>query len=271
MNCPKCNSESIIKKGWISNKKNPKPIRQYQCKACKVRFTNNSLKTSKLQKKPELNNKIMTLYCEGNTLRGIARILNINYKTVDRKFQYMAHLARERHLKALHEKEIITKYIQCDEMETFEKTRANPLGIELAIRPKTGQILSARVCKIPIKALTLSAKKKTEYNKKSNRKEGMTEMFFEVSKALNEGYSVISMDGQKELVKMSKVICTKSLVELHVNDYAGMWRLNHTCAKLRHHVSRLKRKTWATTKKAERLQMHLDLFIAWQNEYDLSA
>jgi len=64
-------------------------------------------------------------------------------------------------------------------------------------------------------------------------------------------------------------MCPKSLIETHVNDYAGMWRLNHTCAKLRHHLSRLKRKTWATTKKMEFLQMHLDLFIAYQNGYEI--
>lgn len=67
---------------------------------------------------------------------------------------------------------------------------------------------------------------------------------------------------------MSKIICSESLIETHVNDYAGMWRLNHTCAKLRHHISRLTRKTWATTKKMDRLQMHLDLGIFdWLSPY----
>jgi hypothetical protein len=49
-----------------------------------------------------------------------------------------------------------------------------------------------------------------------------------------------------------------------------MFTLNHTCALLRHDLSRLSRKTWVTTKKAERLQMHLDLYIAWQNKYKMS-
>ena len=93
-------------------------------------------------------------------------------------------------------------------------------------------------------------------------------MMYETSKALNKTYSVLSCDGSLQTVCLAKIMCPDSLIETHVNDYAGMWRLNHTCAKLRHHLSRLKRKTWAITKKAEYLQMHLDLFIVYQNGYD---
>ena len=269
LRCPKCGSDSYSKKGWLKNKKQTKPIRQYQCKGCKARFSANSLKTTKLQKKPELNKKIMTLYCEGNTLRGITRILKIPYRTVVRKWRFMAQQARTAHLKTLHSKDIVTKYIQFDEMETFEVTRKQPLGIELSIRPKTGQILSAKVCRIPIRALTIAKSESVSYNLKTNREQAFKDMMLETAKALNEGYSVLSCDGAPQTVKLAKIMCPKSLIETHVNDYAGMWRLNHTCAKLRHHLSRLKRKTWATTKKMEFLQMHLDLFIAYQNGYEI--
>ena len=267
--CPKCFSENYSKKGWIKNKKEPKPLRQYQCKACKARFSVNSIKDTKWQKKPKFNDKIMTLYCEGNTLRGIARILEINYNTVVEKFRFMAGKARIRHEVALKHGEIITKYIQFDEMQTFEHTKEKPLGIELSIRPKTGQILSAKVCRIPITALTIAKSKAVQYNKKTDRKEAFYKMIAETKQALDKGYSVLSCDGNRESVRMAKLMCPDSLIETHVNDYAGMWRLNHTCAKLRHHLSRLKRKTWATTKEMKFLQMHLDLFIAYQNKYQL--
>ena len=267
--CPKCFSEDYAKRGWLKNKKEPKPIRQYQCKACKARFSVNSLKDTYKQHKPQLNDQIMTLYCEGNTLRGIARILKIGYQTVVRKWRFMADKARIRHEVALNHKEIVTKYIQFDQMETFEHTKEKPLGIALSIRPKTGQILSAKVCRVPIRALSISKAKVTAYNKKTDRKEAFYKMLYETKQALDEGYSVLSCDGEREAVRMAKIMCPKSLIETHINDYAGMWRLNHTCAKLRHHLSRLKRKTWATTKSRHFLQMHLDLFIAYQNKYQL--
>lgn len=267
--CPKCFSEDYNKKGWLKNKKENKKIRQYQCKSCKARFSVNSIKDTKWQKKPDLNQKIMDLYCEGNTLRGIARILYTDYRTVVRKWRFMAGKARVKHLTTLEFGEIVTKYIQFDQMETFEHTKEKPLGIALSIRPKTGQILSAKVCRIPIRALTISKEKSKAYNKKTDRREAFYKMLSETKQCLDQGYSVLSCDGEHQVVKMAKLMCPESLIESHVQDYAGMWRLNHTCAKLRHHLSRLTRKTWATTKDRKFLQMHLDLFIAYQNKYQL--
>ena len=94
--CPKCFSEDYAKKGWLKNKKEPKPIRQYQCKVCKTRFSVNSLKDTFKQHKPQLNDMIMKLYCNSNTLRGISRILGISYKTVVRKWRFMAEKARNK-------------------------------------------------------------------------------------------------------------------------------------------------------------------------------
>ena len=269
VNCPKCGNKDLAKDGKRKMKKNQLPLQQYKCRSCKHRFTTNALKKTYRQRKPELNKKVMKLYCEGNTLRGIGRILGISYNTVVAKFKMMALLARDRHLKAINEGEIETKYVQFDEMETFEETREKPLGIQLSIRPKTGQIICAKVCRIPIKALSVPPRIKEEYFKQTNKKEAISDMLIETSKVLNPKYSVLSCDGSTQNVSLAKKICDKSLIETHVNDYAGMWRLNHTCAKLRHHISRLVRKTWATTKKMERLQMHFDLFIACQNGYDL--
>ena len=267
--CPKCFSEEYSKKGWLKNKKDNKKLRQYQCKACKARFSTNSLKDTKWQKKPKLNDKIMSLYCEGMTLRGICRHEKIAYRTVIRKWRFMAEKARIRHEVALKHGEITTKYIQFDEMQTFEHTKEKPLGIEISIRPKTGQILSAKVCRIPITALTIAKSKAVEYNKKTDKREAFYKMIADTKECLDKGYSVLSCDGNRESIKMAKIMCPKSLIETHINDYAGMWRLNHTFAKLRHHLSRLKRKSWATTKNRKYLQMHLDLFIAYQNKYQL--
>jgi hypothetical protein len=53
--------------------------------------------------------------------------------------------------------------------------------------------------------------------------------------------------------------------ELKKKHFDPIFILNHTCAMLRAGVNRLIRKTWCTTKRAERLQMHLDIFIDFYN------
>lgn len=270
MKCPNCLSKNIIKKGFLKNKKNSHPLRRYLCKSCNRTFTQNTSKDTYLQKRPDLNKRIMVLYCEGNTLKGAARILGITYKTVVRKFKFMAFKAREMHLKNIDNGNIITTYVQFDEMETFEIKKIRPLGIELAIRPKTCEILSIKVCRIPLTSHSVSPRVKTEYKKISNRETSMTDMLIEVSKCLDEDESTLACDGAKINISVVKKVCDNSEIKIHPGDYDKLWKLNHVCAKLRHHVSRLTRRTWATTKKMERLQMHLDLFIAYQNGYDLS-
>jgi hypothetical protein len=49
----------------------------------------------------------------------------------------------------------------------------------------------------------------------------------------------------------------------------ALFALNHTASKLRHDLARLLRKVWVTTKKASRLQDHLDLYTTYHNGYRL--
>ena len=46
-----------------------------------------------------------------------------------------------------------------------------------------------------------------------------------------------------------------------------MFWFNHVAARIRHDLSRMMRKVWVTTKKREWLQMHLDLFTCYFNQY----
>jgi len=50
-----------------------------------------------------------------------------------------------------------------------------------------------------------------------------------------------------------------------------MFELNLIAARIRHDLSRMTRKSWVTTKLMERLQQHLFLFVAYQNDYAIAA
>jgi hypothetical protein len=50
-----------------------------------------------------------------------------------------------------------------------------------------------------------------------------------------------------------------------------MFELNLVAAKIRHDLSRMARKVWVTTKRQDRLQKHLLLFLASQNGYSIKA
>jgi len=53
--------------------------------------------------------------------------------------------------------------------------------------------------------------------------------------------------------------------EIKKVKFDPLFSLNHTCAMLRANVNRLFRKTWCTTKRADRLYAHLVLYAAYHN------
>ncbi len=55
--------------------------------------------------------------------------------------------------------------------------------------------------------------------------------------------------------------------ELKKGGFDPLFSLNHTCAMLRANVNRLFRKTWCTTKRADRLYAHLILYAQYHNEH----
>lgn len=206
---------------------------------------------------------ITSLYCEGMSMRAIARVLKINRKTVEKYFLEASYEARESHNKVLSEGEITTTYIQCDEMESFEHGHKKPLGIQLAIRPKTGQIITAKVCRIPMRAVTATKKAKEEYAALSTRSLARAEMLIEISKVIKKDGTIRS-DGRYLGRDMIKAI-TPGITYKTSTTPDEIFMLNKTCLKLRQDVSRLRRRTLATTKLMSRLQNHLDLYVHYNN------
>ena len=267
MICVKCNSNNISKNGYYKAK--GKKIQRLVCNACKKTFTTRTGTKFYRKRKQQYASNIVSMYCEGMSLRAITRVLKLNYKTVYKYFLEAARRAETAHKKTLYKGEIKTTYVQFDELETIEHTKRKPLGIELAIRPKTLQIISAHVSRIPIRALSVSRRVKEEYNTRITRKEKMMEMMIDVEKTINPN-GILGSDSSGANINITKTMLPDIKHEIYsIGDYNSMWRLNHICAKLRNNVSRLRRKTWATTKRLDRLQAHLYLFIAYQNGYNI--
>ena len=96
---------------------------------------------------------ITKMYCERMSLRGIARTLNISYPTVVKYFRENAEQARKANKARIKQKGLVTSYAQFDQLETYEHTKRRPVGVQLSIRHKTGEIISAKVGYIPVQSL----------------------------------------------------------------------------------------------------------------------
>ena len=221
------------------------------------------------------------LLCSGVSQRRAAFILNINKVTVARKLKFLATNARLKQKIFLAKYKLaLISYIQFDEMETHEHSKLKPLSIAIAVEPEKRKILSLSVSEMPAKGL-LAHKSVLKYGKRKDlRKPAMLSVLKTVAEVstphlllrsdqkpsypfwvseVNSGWIHEAIKGHRG--------CITGQGELKKIGFDPIFSLNHTCAMLRANVNRLFRKTWCTTKKKERLQDHLDLYLDFHNEF----
>jgi hypothetical protein len=215
----------------------------------------------------------------------MAKVMGCNRKTVIRKFLFMAWLARQEHERRIRSGELKTGYVQFDEMETFEHTRLKPLSIALAVRAKTGEIIEAQVAEMNCHGKAASVSQFKYGWRADHRAVAREDVLRQVKLVARDQITIVS-DAKRsypaevkrwvphaEFQAVTSRVGRRKLSQQanRRNQDDAMFALNLACAKIRHDMSRMARKSCVTTKKAERLQAHLDLYIAFNNGYQLAA
>jgi hypothetical protein len=204
-------------------------------------------------------------------------MLEINRKTVVRKFLLMGERALEK-LQSSNQKHRMSSKIQFDDMETFEHTKCKPLSITLAVEEKTRRILAFEVSQMPAKG-RLTHISQIKYGVRKDHRPEARKKLFQTLKAIVHESSQIKSDENPHYPKDVKRHFPKAQHltfkgkrgavvgqgELKKIGFDPLFSLNHTCAVLRERVNRLKRRTWSTTKKPERLNLHLALAALHHN------
>jgi hypothetical protein len=221
------------------------------------------------------------LICSGVSQRRIARILKTNPKTVVRKFLFLAEQARLDRMSFLNElksKGGLLTEVQFDEMESFERSKCLPLSIPVVILPESRKILSFRVGSMPAKGLLAEISRK-KYGKRANERAACADALFkelhefidpEVKIKSDEnphypGWIKPHFPNAKHEKHKGRRGCIVGQGELKKIGRDPLFWLNHTCAMIRANINRLFRRTWCTTKKAERLAAHLEIYAQYHN------
>jgi transposase-like protein len=298
INCPRpdCSSHScqshsrsdpspkfkpFIRNGVFFRKSDSRFIQRYRCQSCGKQFSNSTFSPEYFQKKRRLSRPLTLLLNSAVTQRRCAKILNVNLKTVVRRYRYLAQQGRLSHEKWRAENYADRKlaFIQFDDLETSEHTKCKPLSVSLAIDAETRKILSFQVSQMPAKGPLASLALKKYGFRQDERPVGwdllMKDLVAFVSetavwrsdknphypkylyrhhpKAVHEttkgGRGAIS--GQGELKKLG---------------FDPLFALNHTCAMLRANLSRLVRRTWSNTKNRQGLIDHLSIYVPYHNQ-----
>jgi hypothetical protein len=209
-------------------------------------------------------------------MRRIARILQINLKTVARKLKFLGLQAQE-----LNRRQTGTsnfEEIQFDEMETFEHSKCKPLSLPLIVEAKTRWILGFDVCSMPATGhLAKIARKKYGYRPDHRRK--TLDLLLSSLKPRISAQALISTDEKtlyRPLVRRhfpeavhktykGRRGCVVGQGELKRGGFDPIFSLNQTAAMLRANINRLFRRTWCTTKRPDHLKHHIELYIKFHN------
>lgn len=244
---------------------------------CKKTFSAATSSRANNQKKRHLNKFVRDLLTGGVSQREAARILKINRKTVVRKFRFAAETAKQE-LSDWNKRFEVCKEVEFDDQETFEHTKLKPLSVTLMVEYKTRRILGFEVSQMPAKGHLAKLSLKKYGYRPDHRPFARAKLFSEMQELVSP-HAIIRSDSSPHYpfdVKKfypralhQTVLGGRSAVtgqgELKKLVFDPIFSLNHTCAMLRAHVSRLFRKTWCTTKRRDQLAAHIALYALEHN------
>jgi transposase-like protein len=271
-------SDSQVKKnGFFYRSSDRKSVQRYHCSVCKMNFSSATFSDCLNQKKRHLNSKVSRLLSGAVAIRETARVLKINRKTVARKLTFMGLRAKQELVKFNNNKPI-AKEVLFDDMETFEHTKCKPLSIGLMVEEGSRRILGYNVARMPAKGLLAKISVRKYGRRIDERPKKRAELFTQM-KSLVEQSAIVKSDQcpyyfkyiqrhfprAKHVTFKGRASAIVGQGELKKVGFDPLFSLNHTCATLRARVSRLIRRTWNTTKKPERLDLHLAIVCLHHN------
>jgi transposase-like protein len=268
---------TVIRTGRYRRKSDGQWIPRFWCRSCKKTFSSATFNECYRQKKRQKNEIIRRLLSGGISQREAARVLKINRKTVVRKFLFLGQRELVKFRNSNLQKPLALE-VEFDDMETFEHSKCKPLSITLVVEYKTRRILDFEVSQMPAKGhLSKKARKKYGF-RKDFRSIGRKELFKRVQPLVHKN-ALIRSDSNPyypkdvrrffPLARYETILGGRGAVtgqgELKKLKFDPIFSLNHTCAMYRANVNRLFRKTWCTTKKKERLALHLAIYANSHN------
>jgi transposase-like protein len=284
--CPYCHPrtlpsetrKTVKKMGFYRRRSDQKWIQRFICQLCKKSFSRASLDPCFRQKKRQLNQTLFELLCSGNSQRRCAYLLKINRKTVKRKFLFLGRQALIK-LRKFNQALPPAHTVEFDDLETFEHSKCKPLSVTLAVESKSRRILGFCVSSMPAKGL-LSDRALKKYGPRADDRPRGRKLLLASLTGLVQSKALIKSDQNPHYTTDVQLFFPESIHqaypgkrgaltgqgELKKTAFDPLFSLNHTCAKLRADVNRLIRKTWCTTKKAERLRYHLAMTALYHNQ-----
>ena len=251
--------------------------RRYRCKTCGRTFSDASFSAAFGQKKRQFNGPLIQFFASACSQRRLAINFRLNRKTVVRKFLFLGKHAAE-YLRDDLLKHPKAQEVEFDDLETFEHSKMKPLSVCAVVESGSRRILGFNVAQMPAKG-RLAEKSRAKYGHRPDERGQARDLLFEELKGFIEPTALIKSDqnphyGPSVKKHFPNAIhetfkgrrgCVVGQGELKAGGFDPLFTLNHTYAMFRANINRLARRTWNTTKKKERLALHIALYSLFHN------
>lgn len=269
--CPQC-SNLAKKNGIFTNKRTRKKVQRYYCEYCTKSFSKQTL--IKKQHRPDLNEKIFHMICNGMGIRRIASSLNTTPKTVQNKVKFLAIICERFHNNHFTNWKVKPRF-QFDEMWSTEGGRYNTLTIPLVVEKESYFIVASRSAhtysKIGIPSLKNYNNLKRQH--KINIRDAIILKTLEkVNKMKPNGRIVMDTDCATLYPHFLHQVFGSRLVHNKYNagiksEAIKLFPINNTMACMRMEISKVKREGWYQSQDNMWLNAHLAVYTVYYNYF----
>ena len=275
---PNCASTRIQSRGHFVRRCDEAKVRIFQCSLCKKYFSEQTTNPTYRLRRTSLLGRLRDKLMDSATQMRCAQSLCIAPRTVARLIRACAAIDRAWQVRFLAALGPVPDMI-FDEMMSYEHSRWKPLSLPIAVCERTQALLGMSVARIPPSGLA-AAKALAKYGPRADESPPARLKLLRHLERSCGGRGSIKSDAHKSYggeikqamparfheVHLSRRGCVVGYGELKKVGFDPLFFLNHTCAMVRDSLATLKRRTWTTTKRPERLQLLLDIYIRYHNE-----
>ena len=254
------------------------PVQRFRCRACRRTFSRQTFRADFRQKKPHINATFLRLMVACVGLRQAAQFLQVARRTVERRFAWLATHAGGWHANRLRGASLSGPF-QLDELESFEANRYQPVTVPVLIDRSTLFIVATETGPLRRKGRLSpeQRRRRAEHERLHGRRPSQSRRAVgAVLEALRR-----SADAERPVVVDSDFKPLYGALGNRIFGGRFRWRrhsattrrdranalfpINHTNARLRHFLSRLRRRTWCVSKRRQALRAHLRIAMLWTN------
>lgn len=254
------------------------PVQRFRCRGCRRTFSRQTFRADRRQKKPHINAACLRLMVSCVGLRQAAQVLQVARRTIERRFVWLARHASDWHANRLDGSQLDGPF-QLDELESFEANRYQPLTVPVLIDRSSLFIVATEVGTLRRKGTmtAMQRRRRAQHERRHGRRPSQSPravraVLARLHQVVGPRQPIVLDSDRKPLYGRLGHTTFPGRFVWNRHDAAArrdrgnpLFPINHTNARLRHFLSRLRRRTWCVSKRRNGLRAHLAIATLWSN------